>query len=392
MTKMHISNPSLHPPVVMMQSDRDSLASQLSPISAELAARVTTVSRTAVAAASLNIPLTTVSLNGNFDAYIHITYRDAPATLSVPLMVDSGNFSLIVPEYEKIAALPNFGTDYAILADNVTEPWGCPAKILKGPIRIPTQDGSIYEIPGCVFYACTGTSPSTKQRTANFGAGCISPWGREGNVTIQSPLSFDPAYPFAEFNYVSASRIFSATSQVNLAQGSSLTLYRTTPTGYQMFNIIKNLMWMSLIPRSLSIGAVKTAWPGLLTLPPIAMVDTGGGPVFLSDPNADIYTANWPNIVPSPSWTSPGSLPCESTKQDITIDVGDTGSSFTYRIDTSTLPPPVQGLTLVMCRSCEYMRQNQGMNLGGISALFNYILIDFSSGKVGFKAKAAALV
>jgi hypothetical protein len=388
---MYPSEPSLHPPVLATQSDRDSLASQMAPISAEFAARVTTVSRAAAPAGSLDIPLTTVSRDGNFDASIYITYRGAPATLSVQLLVDTGNFSLIVPEYEKIAALPNFAVDYAILADNVSEPWGCPAKILRGPIRIPIRDGSVYEIPGCVFYACTGPRPGSTERTANFGAGCISPWGREGNITIQSPLSFDPAYRYAEFNYVSANRIFAATGRVTLAKGSSLTLYRAMPSGYQTFDIIKNLMWMSLIPRSLSIGAVKTAWPRLLASP-IAMVDTGGGPVFLSDPNADVYTTNWPDIVPSPPWTSPGSLPCESTKHAITIDVGDSGSSFTYRIDTTRLPPPVQGLTLVMCGSCEFMRQNQGMNLGGISALFNYILVDFASGKVAFKTKAAALV
>ncbi len=388
---MHFSPPSLHAPVLESQSDRDTLARQMSPISAEFAAHMTTLAVPAAPAASISIPLTTVSRDGNFDACINISYRGAPASLAVPLTVDSGYFSLIVPDFDVIAALPNFTTDYAILADKATEPWECPAKILRGPIRLPTQTGGVHEIPNCVFYACTGPNKKN-ERTANFGAGCITPWGRVGDITLQSPLSFDPVYRYAEFNYVPASQIFTATNQAYLARGSLLTLYRTMPPGYRMFDIIRNLAWMSLIPHSLSIGAVHTDWPGLLGLPPIAMVDTGGGPVFLSDPNAAVYTTPWPDLVPSPPWTSPGSLPCESTKQAITIEVGDIASAYSYRIDTTPLPPPVQGLTLVMCEACEFMRRNQGMNLGGISALFNTILIDFATNKVGFKAKPAALV
>ena len=50
-----------------------------------------------------------------------------------------------------------------------------------------------------------------------------------------------------------------------------------------MMEIIPGVEWMSLIPKSLTIGSTQTAWPGDVTAP-IAMVDTGGGPVFLSDP------------------------------------------------------------------------------------------------------------
>jgi hypothetical protein len=33
------------------------------------------------------------------------------------------------------------------------------------------------------------------------------------------------------------------------------------------------------------------------------------------------------------------------------------------------------------------MRGYDGMNIGGTSALFNYILVDYASAKVGLKAK-----
>jgi hypothetical protein len=386
---MHYSAPTLHAPVLTLQSHKDLLGGEL--LSIVTKRRPAPLSRIAAPAALLDIPLTTVSLDKNFDAYINISFRGAPANFSVPLVVDSGNFSLIVPDYEDIAGLANFSRDYAVVATNVIEPWGCPASILQGPIEIPTQDGSVYEISNCLFYACTGANPAG-DRTANFGTGCISPWYQQGNVTIKSPLSFDATYPYAEFNYAAANQIFAVGTQPNIAQGSSLTLYRAMPQGYQTFDIIKNLMWMSLIPRSLSVGGIETAWPGTVASPPIAMVDTGGGPVFLSDPNGYLYKANWPDPVPPPWWTSPGSVSCESTKDDIAIGLGDDRNSFSYRIDTSALPASVQGLTLVMCEMCEYMMGNQGMNIGGISALFNKILIDYVSGKVGFKAKMAAVI
>jgi hypothetical protein len=122
------------------------------------------------------------------------------------------------------------------------------------------------------------------------------------------------------------------------------------------------------------------------------MVDTGGGPVFLSDPNGYIDRTNWPDPVPSPSWTSSGSVSCESTEDDLTIVLGDGRSSFSYRIDTTKLPSSVQGLTLVMCELCYYMMGNQGMNIGGLSALFNSILVDYASAQVGFKAKPIELI
>jgi hypothetical protein len=38
------------------------------------------------------------------------------------------------------------------------------------------------------------------------------------------------------------------------------------------------------------------------------------------------------------------------------------------------------------------MQDEEGMNIGGLSALFNYIVIDYAAAKVGFKAKPAKLV
>jgi hypothetical protein len=382
---MNFSKPSLHAPVFTTSAHQSLVAEALVTATTTLAPRRLPF---AAKGASFGIPLTTVSLNSNFDAYINVGYRGGSGASLTSLLVDSGNSSLIVPDYNVVAGLPNFGSDYAILVDSIQEPWGCPAKILRGPIQIPTQSGDVYEIQGCVFYACTDANQDGV-RTANFGTGCISPWPAIGAFTIQSPLSYNTTYPYAEFNYAPAATVMAIGKQPNTVGGSSLTLYQTMPPGYESFDIIKDCAWMSLIPRALTIGTTKTAWPGDYPSP-IAMVDTGGGPVFLSDPEGYIYSASWPEKVPSPPWTSSSDC-CQSVKDDLFIVLGDRNGSFSYRVDATNEPPSVQGLTLVMCKDCSYMMGNQGMNIGGLSALFNFIVIDYSLARVGLKSKQPAV-
>jgi hypothetical protein len=142
---------------------------------------------------------------------------------------------------------------------------------------------------------------------------------------------------------------------------------------------------MSLTPTALSIGDVKTEWAGDATW--IAMIDTGGGPVFLSDPANCIWGTPWPEQVPLPSWASEGSISCQAVKDPLQIVVGDKNNCFEYQIDTSNFPESVQGLTLLMCAKCSFMQDQQGMNIGGLSALFLKMLIDYSQGRVSFRKK-----
>ena len=108
--------------------------------------------------------------------------------------------------------------------------------------------------------------------------------------------------------------------------------------------------------------------------------------MFLSDPNGYVYSKSWPDPVANPSWTS-DSADCQSTSDTIIIELGDSMTSYTYGINTSDLPPTVQGLALVMCKVNSYMMGQQGMNIGGISALVNYVLVDFKGCRVGLKPK-----
>lgn len=179
---------------------------------------------------------------------------------------------------------------------------------------------------------------------------------------------------------------------------SFLTLYRAPPGGYKMLEIVSNQPWMSLRPKKLVIAGTETMWPGDLAASSIAMVDTGGGPVFLSDPKKCLWAGDWPTPAPLPSWIGE-SFACQATSDDLSITLSDDkGQEFTYQVRTAMLPPLAQGLTLVMCSVCSFMRDDaagkpqNGMNIGGLSALFNYVLIDYVNARVGLKAKPAALV
>ena len=344
---------------------------------------------TDTATGKYEFPLSTVSLSRNFDAYIAVSFPGAPLGFSEQLLVDSGNSTLILPRWENIQSVPSYKTDYTVLGQGA-EPWGCPANIVRGPIELICANGSPLVIGNCVFYACTGDSPSDGTRTANFGAGCLNPWTASAwntplpGVTMQSPLSYCNL-PWAEFDYAPAIQVIQR-GGVNAepAGDSFLRLYPSAPAGYVMFDIVPNCMWMSLTPKSLRIGGSLTQWPGGAS--GIAMVDTGGGPVFLSDPDDYVYSKAWPDDVANPDWAA-GSVSCQATQASVGIEIGDSSRSYSYTIDDNAFPPAARGLTLVMCKENEFMMGQRGMNIGGISALMNSILIDYSNKQVGFKAK-----
>jgi len=327
----------------------------------------------------ISIPLTTVSEAGTFDAYLTIGFKGSSATQA--LVVDSGNSTLIVPYWEDIQTNPA----YTALG-TATEPWGCPAKIVKGPIVITTTSNTIYTIDDCVFYACTGGA-----RTANFGLGCITPWSVSGwnlpagiAAPMQAPLSYDTTNPFVEIQYAAAEDLHADNGQLTVDSQSILTLYRSKPAGYTILNIIKDLEWMSVRPQSFSVGSTTTPWPGPDKA--IAMVDTGGGPVYLSDPDGYVYKSVWPDPVACPDW-SQSSTNCTCTSDKIGMTLTDGVNSYSFTIDTTGLPTSVQGLTAVMCEKNAYMMEQYGMNIGGISALFNDLLIDYRNAQVGFMAR-----
>jgi hypothetical protein len=340
--------------------------------------------------ASVNIMLSTVSLDSSFDAYLYVSFVGTAPDTRVPLLLDSGNTVLVVPRWEHIAAIPNWQASYAILGQ-APEPWGCPANVVRGPIQIATETGEPFVIESCVFYACTANSAQTGSRTSNFGAGCIQPWSASGwntpagiPVTIESPLSYAVGYSFAEFDYATADKVFNPSNPQGVSEESTLRIYNAPPNGYQFLQLVPGCPWMALRPKQLQIAGTVTGWPAP-NMAAIAMIDTGGTSVYLSDPTGLVYATAWPAQVGNPSWAS-GSTSCVSTRSSLQIELGDDqGASFAYEINETALPPSAQGLTLVMCQMNEFMRQQYGMNIGGLSVLATQIIVDYGSARVGFR-------
>ncbi len=336
------------------------------------------------------VALSTVSIESNFDAYVGVRPQGAAPNVSDSLVVDSGNSTLIMPYWEKFEAMPQYKNAYEELGD-AHEPWGCPAKVLRGPIELTTDSGASFVISDCVFYACVGGLHGVdKDRTANFGAAClsqyrISSWTVDGDVdvTMQAPLAYAAEHPYVEFEYAAAHDIVTHGATPKMAANSYMILHKTMPAGYRMFDIVPAKAWMTLLVKSLVVDGQKTRWPDPVPQP-LAVVDTGGTCAFLSDPKGYLYPNDWVDRVGTPCWTDTSVL-CQAINGTLRIELGDKNASYSYKIDP--LPHPAASPTLVMCRKNDYMRDLPGLNIGGISALMNSILIDFKNAKVGFKGR-----
>lgn len=386
---MFFSPPTLHPDVIATDEQRDLARRKIEAL----------VSRRPVPGAKrvddgmpVAIRLTTVSSAGLFDSYIDVLCP-LPHGVGVGqpnLLVDSGNATLIVPYGEQLTE----ANGYTVLG-TASEPWGCPANVVQGPIQIVTIDGTVHEIENCVFYACTGNNRSGV-RTANFGLGCLSPWSSgkssvplPGKPPLQSPLSYDTSNSCVEVVFAPAKTMFADDGSLTLTDGSLMKLYPSRPKGFTMMPILKDCGWMSVIPTYLAIGGQATKWPGPSAWYLRALIDTGGTSAFLGDPNSLVWDKVWPGAVTCPWWTQDDVIPaptCTAARLDIGLAPSGGSPSYTCTIDTHLLPTSVQGLTLVMCENAGKWAPagNDSINTGGITALFTRILIDYSGAMVGF--------
>lgn len=378
---MSRSGPTLHPPLLIDRSEIEAVSSRL----ALLVEKRQAASEIAIAADSdIRIPIDSVSKDGNFDAYVHVGLVGGGHP-KFKLLVDSGNSTLILPRFDEIERLPNFKKYYEVEVKDVREPWGAPANIVTGPIVLPRAGGT-HTISSCTFYACTDVN-DRGEYTANFGIGCVDPWSAGDSYELRSPLSYGSDYNFVEIDYAPVDQVLGSGSKLQVSPGSYLTLCRAIPDGFStMLKILPNLAWMALKPQSLVVGAQRTEWPGKDENTSIAMIDTAGGPVFLSDPENYLRKRDWPETVPETIpdfWVSS----CKGISADLAFSLTDGKETVLLAIRSKALTPAVQGLSLVMCDKCEFMRTRDGMNIGGLTALFYSILIDYKNARVGFKLK-----
>lgn len=270
----------------------------------------------------------------------------------MPLVADSGNNILIVPDYD---AIPNTAAYQTLTRDPVKEPWNCDAHIVQGPINIPTRAHGVLRIPDCIFYACMADNPDgTSGRTSNFGFGYTTSWAVDpaSNQILKVLFAYLPQPPLVEVDIRPAT---GNASNLAITEDSSLILLDAQPTGYTMFSLASSTTWMSLVPEALSIAGTRTSWPGTLN-PVIAMIDTGGTAAFLSDPNGALSGPTLPDTVPSPFNDKGRYDKGIATEAVVEIVLGDGGgTSYSFSLSTAALPPAAQGPLLVICRNCEFM-------------------------------------
>jgi hypothetical protein len=141
---------------------------------------------------------------------------------------------LIVPRWEDIQAIPGYQNSYRVLGQ-ASEPWGCRANVVKGPIQLISSNGLPLVIQNCLFYACTSDPANGGPRTANFGTACLNPWTSSGwntptglGLTMQAPLSYTQ-YSFAEFDYEAAAKLMPGGAVPVMSANSTLRLYSAVP-------------------------------------------------------------------------------------------------------------------------------------------------------------------
>ncbi len=349
----------------------------------------------AAAPADVEISLTTVSRAGSFDAYLRVEPLGDPGR-GIDMVVDSGCAVVVLPSWEDLAASAH-ADQYQVLA-TATEPWHCPAHIVRGPLVLPTADGQRLVLPDCVFYACIGPAPGGSARTSNFGVGCLAPWSASAwNVPagVADPLKPALAHwhpqAFATFSYAAATDVLApaaagAPGGFHVHTGSRLLLSTQAPARARWLHLLRDEPWMCVRPLRLAIASQPTAWPA--DADAIAMVDTGGTCSFLSDPEDLVCTAAWPDPTDNPEWAA-HSTRCESIASAVALRFGDDDGSppVDLLVDPAALPPSAQGLTMVMCHENAYMWGRRGMNTGGFVALVQDLVIDYGGERAGFLAR-----
>src|ERR1700748_3234229 len=102
---MSFSPPTLHPSFVRNEAQRSFVRERMR---IHAALRAEAAGLQVAAEEAVEIPLTTVSEQGRFDAWIGVQFPAPGGGVTATLLVDSGNSMMIVPNGEDLAGVPGY--------------------------------------------------------------------------------------------------------------------------------------------------------------------------------------------------------------------------------------------------------------------------------------------
>jgi len=249
-------------------------------------------------------------LQANYDNYISVEYRKGGSwTPTMETMVfDTGSNALILPDFSLLDA-----TKYTVIEDNIQEPWGCPAKILKGPIRL----GMSMEIPECEFVACTAPNASGN-RTHICGASI-------GQYVISSGLY--PSSPIVQLCVQLKRPFFEIViNEKSTNLNSQINFFTNKPSSYSQknvggpFPVVPNIPWTAIAIEGIKVDGNSTKWQVSSASKHIGLLDTGGGPVMINDDPQQSLVPVFKKTSDCPGWVSP-SLGAQCFSDQITVNI-----------------------------------------------------------------------
>ena len=317
-------------------------------------------------AKSVSIPL---DIDRNW-SYVHVSvWGQAEKTWVATRMVfDTGSTCMIYPNADDLSPAV-----YERIGDPVTEPWGCPAVVVQGPVKIGQ-----FELGASIkFLACTGENEN-KQRTSVFGAG--PGIGTMMDVCEHCPLEqISGTYRFSEIK----------------VHAGTLVLHKNKPPEYaQMLPLMHNdLPTLPIIGLSIPGAAAWAAenWfeharnnysddIGLL-------LDTAGGPTIWFDPakilaNSGAFESGVIDTWCSGSSAQGGCGGIGVQLPEVTLTLGSAGASVSIDLVMPVSQGTEDGIAC-FCTNDQFVSEMTPLNVGGALFLSHTLLIDWAGRSVG---------
>ena len=306
----------------------------------------------------------------NYTSTIYIEYFKSGSNNWVqtdqPMIFDTGSVFLILPYFSNLDP-----EKYQVVEDNIKEPWGCPAKIVKGPIRL----GKTIKITDCYFIACTDVNTNgTRTHICGSSVGSRSDYTGATSPIMQVCQQLKRSF----FEVVINEKSPTSKSQIKFSTNKPAIYNQKTVGG--PFPIIKKINLTAIAIQGLYIDDAKpmARWDHDPTIPYIGLLDTGGGPIMINDDVNGSLKNNGFNEPSTncPSWST--LIPySECFKDQVTVQIT---SNFKVKY-----PNNEKIVTVLFPKPSVYTswgKYKVSLNFGGAFFLYAYnMLVDTKLGK-----------